>query len=369
MIRSPGTPGEGSSLSRLPRVVLPVGALLGVLAVEAGLALCLRSGGGWALQVDLISALAYWGSWLTAAPAFALAARYPLARDAGLGVVAANVGLALLGCAAHTASQYTLAGLGIGPPVAARLDLPTGFAVTTLRGLWTYVSLLGFGYAVGHARSLERKEREAARQAIRLARAEAELAKAGLEMLRSRLHPHFLFNSLNSIVVLIDQDPAGARAMVQDLSTLLRHHLRDLSVDLVPLRRELEFTERYVSIQRMRFGDALSVEYQVAAEALDGFVPVMIVQPLVENAIRHAVEVRGQGAITVSARRDQATLEIAVIDEGGSESGEPRPGAGVGLELLARRLKLLYPGRHDLHLHRANGGTVVRVMLPYVMAG
>jgi len=202
-----------------------------------------------------------------------------------------------------------------------------------------------------------------------LARARALGQQAELRALRLQLNPHFLFNTLNAISTLVAEvRTAEANRMLSLLSEFLRSTLDRAETDLVPLEVELEMARQYLGIEAIRFGDRLKVEFAIADEARDAMVPPMILQPLVENAVRHAILPRPEGGtVTISAARDGADLSLLVEDDG---PGMPvgRSGHGVGLSNTAGRLGALYGGESRLLLgpRRAGGqGVSARIVLPF----
>ena len=183
---------------------------------------------------------------------------------------------------------------------------------------------------------------------LRATQLEARLAHAQLEVLKGQLHPHFLFNTLHAISTLIHRDPDAADEMLAQLSDLLRMTLANIGVQEVPLQQELEFLRRYLDIQQMRFQDRLRVVVDVPPDTLDVRVPNQVLQPLVENAIRHGVDAqRGEGLVEIRARADGDTLHLTVRDDGPGISAEvvdgaPQKGRGIGLSNTRARLRELY---------------------------
>jgi two-component system, LytTR family, sensor kinase len=199
---------------------------------------------------------------------------------------------------------------------------------------------------------------------------ELSLAQAELRNLRLQLQPHFLFNALNTISATMYDDPAAADAMIAELSELLRLSLRTVHTQEVPLRAELEALSHYTALMRARFGDNLAVAVDVDPAAADALVPSLILQPLVENAVRHGnVSLLGQGRIDVRARRVGDRLTIDVLDDGPGASAAGAKSNGVGLSATAERLRLLYGDAHRFSAGNAqvNGGFgfAVAIAIPF----
>lgn len=206
-----------------------------------------------------------------------------------------------------------------------------------------------------------------------------QLAEARLQALRMQLNPHFLFNTMNSIAMLVRRgDSAQAVRMLAGLSELLRYVLEEKPPQEVPLRQELAFVERYLEIERARFPDRLRVTIDATPDALDALVPNLVLQPLVENALRHGVSRRATlGTIEIRAHRADGDLLLAVADDGPGlgtasrdgvtpESGIPVSSGGIGLRNTANRLAQLYGGRGRLELESPeSGGVVARVRVPF----
>jgi Histidine kinase/Histidine kinase-, DNA gyrase B-, and HSP90-like ATPase len=203
------------------------------------------------------------------------------------------------------------------------------------------------------------------RRSLGQGRLEASLTKARLEALKMQLQPHFLFNSLNAIAALVHNDPDAADEMLAALSDLLRLTLETSGEQELPLRRELEFVERYLAIEQVRFGERLRFELDVAPDTLDALVPTFLLQPLVENAVRHGLEPRSAvGILTISARHEGGALRLVVADNGaGLANGQPER-EGVGLSNTRARLRELYRDSAQLDL-RSEEGLHVEVQLPF----
>jgi two-component system LytT family sensor kinase len=225
------------------------------------------------------------------------------------------------------------------------------------------VLLVGIAHAVVYYRRYRERERAAERLA-------AGLTEARLQALKMQLQPHFLFNTLNAISALIPADAKPARRMVARLGDLLRLALEHEETQQVTLREELAFLEPYLEIEQARLGDRLTVVMDIAPETLDARVPHLMLQPLVENAIRHGVAPRIEpGRIEISAALGGADgrLHLQVRDDGlGIDpEGSPRTRKGVGLANIQSRLEQLYAGEHRFELANGpDGGFIVSIDLP-----
>jgi two-component system LytT family sensor kinase len=205
---------------------------------------------------------------------------------------------------------------------------------------------------------------------IRAAQLQAQLSDAKLLALKSQLQPHFLFNTLHSISSLMLRDVQSADTMIARLSDLLRMSLEDEGQHLTSLKRELDFTQAYLDIEKIRFGDRLTVAFDVPPEALDILVPHFLLQPLVENSIKHGMSKRNAaGEIVVRARATRGTLDLMVRDNG---SGRAKPegcvplNTGIGLKGTRERLRTLYGNDQRLDINfLADGAVEVTLSLPF----
>lgn len=229
-----------------------------------------------------------------------------------------------------------------------------------------YWIVLGLSYLVRHYQ--ESRERE-----LRASQLETQLAEARLQALEAQLHPHFLFNALNTITALVRTNRnAQAIRVVTGLGELLRHVLDSAGTQAVPLKQELEFVRRYLEIEQIRFGDRLSVEWHVERCAEDARVPYLILQPLVENAIQHGFARRASaGLLQITVRLRENRLQLAVHDDGpglAAELGAPRQD-GVGLTATQKRLEQLYGDDYTLEVYNADaGGVTAEIEIPYQVA-
>lgn len=209
---------------------------------------------------------------------------------------------------------------------------------------------------------------------LRLERMERNLSLARLNALRMQLDPHFLFNALNTISSQVDRDPRLARTMIEHLGDLLRLSLDARNRQEIPLAEELAFLDHYVAIQKIRFAENLRIEIQVMPEVKYALVPCLILQPLVENAIRHGISRRASGgAVTVTAARGPERLEIRVLDDGvGLPLGWTlETSSGMGLSVTRERIVGLHPNGNSRFSVRSivGGGTEVEISLPLRFAG
>ncbi len=202
---------------------------------------------------------------------------------------------------------------------------------------------------------------------VNAAELERALAQEQLRNLQLQLQPHFLFNALNTISERMYDDPSAADVMMGQLAELLRHSLRAPIAHEVPLRDEVALLANYVGIMRARFGEAVSVEVNVDPAAASAAVPSLLLQPLVENAVRHGVGPRGGGRIEVRARRNADWLEVAVSDDGvGVADASAMISGGIGLSTTRDRLQLFYGDSHAFEAgNRPGGGFAVVVRVPF----
>ena len=308
------------------------------------------------LILGALTPLVYW-----------LARRYPLRPPIVGRNLLAHVGGALLLCIGWATAGASLRWvLGIGPTQITKTQHLTGWLLTTIPwGTFMYFTTLGCVHAFGYF--VEAKEREA--QTARLA---AQVAEARLGALRMQLHPHFLFNSLNAITVLVrDRDTVAAGRMLDLLSDVLRQVLRSDQAHEVSLADELRFLERYLAIEQVRFSDRLVVRFDVDDTLMDAAVPEFLLQPLVENALRHGIAQRADaGTVEVSARREGDSLILSVTDNGpGPHAGRrDENGNGLGLANMRERLTTLYGSRAQLDLRARpapESGTLATVSIPF----
>jgi len=308
----------------------------------------------------LLPALTDWYLWALLVPLITLLARaFPLERGRWLRrlpiLLLAGVAISLVKVwldvqAGHLFSWVPEA------PFGQRVRVDTHF------NLMTYAVILGLAYMVIYYRRYRERE-------LRASQLEAQLSRARLQVLEMQLHPHFLFNTLNAITALIHRDVPAAERMITRLGELLRLTLDNTGKQEVRLKDEIEFLDRYVEIEETRFGERLKVDFEIEPETLDAEVPNLILQPLVENAIRHGVARRsGPGRVTVRAARANGRLELAVVDDGPglADNGGAAPEEGLGLSNTRERLEQIYGLDHALVLEEPGaGGLRVRISIPF----
>jgi len=205
-------------------------------------------------------------------------------------------------------------------------------------------------------------------RALVAAQLEAELASARLDVLKTQLHPHFLFNVLNGISTLIHRDVSTADKMLTKLSILLRTALDRSNTNQVTLREETEFLNEYLAIEQLRFGESLQINFDIDDGLQDAIVPSFLFQPLVENAIKHGLEGGSRpGNVYVSCRKMEGHLRLEVSDDGvGLNTDEDIMTSGVGLSNLQARLQRLYGGDHYVAFDDGpKGGLAVVVTIPF----
>jgi len=226
--------------------------------------------------------------------------------------------------------------------------------------LFSYIIVAAIGYAMVYNRRLN----DARVGALELQR---ELTQTRLDVLARTLQPHFLFNALNTVAALVRlAENRRALTAVVALGDLLRIVLKTGGDARVPLKEELEFTERYVAVERLRFEERLEVRTEATPEAAQLLVPALILQPLVENAIRHGVEVSGHGQVLIEASSTPEWLSMIVRVKSRTEGADPRvAGLGIGLDVTRRRLGYLYgEGRFALELLVGCGHSSVTLRIP-----
>jgi LytS/YehU family sensor histidine kinase len=309
-----------------------------------------------------VAAYAIWAFLLTPVVLF-LCAKFPLGGAGAVRLVPAHLlGMLASVCidvlvktALHKQVYPELPHLSVG------LQLRQYFFSQTEADVQIYLVVAVLGYVVAYYAKVRSQE-------LRASRLETNLVKAELQVLKMQLQPHFLFNTLHSISSLVTVDPRAAQKMICSLGDLLRLSLVREDVPEVTLRRELEFLELYLDIEKVRFQDRLVATIEVANEVLDAKIPYMLLQPLVENAIKHGVaRRRGSGTVEISATRDSDHICIAVTNDNSTLGAVPESDRlGIGLENTRNRLRILYGYGAYLAVQELPGGRFeVKVRLPF----
>ena len=335
---------------------------LGVLFALPGL-----SSSNW--SPTLLGSLAQWWAWGLVAPLLFWAdARLPFKEhQLGMRVLAhllASVPLTILYFYVFIALRVFL-GLGAWSALPHPLSLLKTFSL-----LWSW---LVYWVIFGVIQTFQYYEHYRTSE-LRLERMERNFSQARLNALRMQLDPHFLFNALNTVSSQVERNPRLARTMIEHLGDLLRLSLDARDRQEILLAEELAFLDHYVAIQKIRFAENLRIEIQVASDVKYALVPCLIVQPLVENAIRHGISRRASGGtVTVIARHGPGQLEIRVADDGvGLPTGWTlETSSGMGLSVTRERILGLYPdGNSSFSVRpRSGGGTEVEISLPLRFAG
>ncbi len=308
-----------------------------------------------------------WLAWAPLTPAIIwLARRYSLVEDTWKRNLLIHLPAFFLISAAHSAAATAIT-LRI-KPFDNMGSSPFAFWPRFLSRLQGSLGpdLLVYGAVIGtfYAFDYYRKYREREFQASRL---EAQLAQAQLDSLRMQLHPHFLFNTLNSIVGLVrDNKNSAAVSMLVGLSDLLRHALEHSARHEVELREELNFIKLYLKIQEMRFSDRLQIEFDIDPATTRALVPNLILQPLTENALRHGIGRSAEsGLVGISSAVTNGHLRLTVYDNGAGlpDDWQMKGSTGIGLANTVARLQQLYDDNHEFDIRNRDGGGVEVVIL------
>ena len=372
------------NVPRVPRTaaaVLGVWTLLGLLESSKSYVADQLQGihRGWGAA--LVGNLPWWWCWALLTPLVAgLASRARLDRPRWPLALAAHLAAATVLSVAHLAAVGTLYWHTItaailpylGPLARQRVATPLGQIEVFINGylivnVMTYGAIVVAWYALRFHRAMREREREALALQARAATLEAQMHEARLSALRMELNPHFLYNALNAVAGLVRRhDGTRAVEMLARLGTLLRLTLERDGGHEVTLARELELLNLYLEIERTRFSDRLRVDLDVPPTVLEARVPAFVLQPLVENAIRHGIaKVPEPGWVRIAASTERGTLAIEIADTGPGITADLSRSEGVGLRNTRARLAQLYGAAAGLRLERgAAGGTIATLWLP-----
>ena len=313
-----------------------------------------------------------WLPWALATPlVIRLGRRFPPARTSGLATwalhVSVAIGIGLVFSAWYASLEVLLNPWAIAPQARGTFTLLWlgKFYSSVTTSLVLYAFVLVIDYALRSRERIARQQTEAAQLGEQLSRAQ-------LDALRRQIEPHFMFNALNSIAALVrDQRNDAAVEMIASLSDFLRHAATDSTRPQVPLAQEVEHLRQYLEVQKARFAERLQVTLTIPPELLGAQVPSLILQPLVENAIKHGISQRAQGGeIQVAAAQAGGKLNLRVGNDGPGLSAQLDQGrAGIGIANLRNRLQLMYGSGFELSLrNQAAGGVEVSISLPLVVA-
>jgi two-component sensor histidine kinase len=324
------------------------------------------------MSVSLLAALMRFIPWLLLTPVIIWTCfHYTLERSNWKKSIWIYLGLCLLSLVVVGAFAWFSPPLSALPPSAATPVVVAGSETRAtlyliLRRLTYQIPTFCGLVAIAHALRFYERDQDRERRSLEL---QASLARARLQSLRMQMNPHFLFNTLNSIASLVQADGQKAEEMIEALSDLLRLTLRATDRQEVTVREELQFLERYLQIEQTRFGDRLQIERDITPDTLDGMVPILIFQPLVENAVKHGIETQiAPGRIRVEIRRQADDLVFKVTDNGRTNptqiNGELKEGIGLGN--TRSRLKELYGDRGVIKLGFGSGaGFSAEIQIPW----
>ncbi|HEX6943422.1 MAG TPA: sensor histidine kinase [Gemmatimonadaceae bacterium] len=378
MSREDGTNRASSWLSErrtLFAVAAAVWMSFALVQVVQSFVLARAAGRAWTLTGAVVGGFPWWISWLVLTPLIAfLAERIPFTAGRhwqALGKHAvAGVSVALVVLVADGAIFWVTTGQYNGVATSLGNQVQRFFGSFFLESIVTYAGTAGVFIAIDFARAVRDEAVVRARLEARTAALESSVAQARLDALSMQMNPHFLFNTLTAISGLVSQErKAEAREVIQRLGELLRQSLGTGNGPFNTVAREAELLEDYLYIQRLRFSDRLTANVDIDRQARDLLIPTMLLQPLVENAIRHGVEPKeGKGTVQVRVTRgaDSLTIRIADSGKGFTLGGDGRPAReGIGIANTRERLDHIYGNAASLVLSNpADGGAEALVVLP-----
>lgn len=302
-----------------------------------------------------VGSVSWFASALLLVPLWWTAQRFPVSQSLVWRPIVSQLAVVLSAIAVTSGAHYLVAyrGSPYAPSFADFLPVALGASAIPI-------------LAVAAIVNVREARRRAMAQAVEAERLRANLAESRLAAVTSQLQPHFLFNTLQSISTLIHRDPQAADAMLTRLSDLLRDVLRRSGRTLVPLEDEIRVVTTYLELAAVRFGDRLAVTVAVDDDTRAGMVPVLLLQPLIENALMHGIGPRAEGGrVGISARREHAELVVSVWDDGVGMANNGRR-EGIGLGATRERLQYSFGEEQQLVMQaRAGGGTEVVVRMPW----
>ena len=356
----------------------------GVLVLGTGLTcfatymamLLTRSNGREPVVADLLALnAAFWMGWaLLSLPIIALSKRVRVDRRTWKTAAVIHLAAMIAFCAVHIAltntARVTTSRRVMNERAAeGKSWAPISWSAEYTRSLYqfldwellAYAAIAGLSHAVFFSHESHRRE-------LRAAQLEKHLVEAQLQTLQRQLQPHFLFNTLHAISALMHRDVDTADRMLSRLGDLLRMTLDTVGRQQTTLKEEIDFLGKYLQIEQARLGDRLRLHWEVDGETLDCLVPNLVLQPLVENAIKHGIALKSEGgALTVRARRQADTLWMEVEDDGHgpSQSGLESLQKGIGLTNTRARLSHYYGANYRFEFHKRVGAFAVLIVLPW----
>jgi sensor histidine kinase YesM len=304
----------------------------------------------------------WWGC--LAAAMWKISERFPFASSFSPGAIAVHVSA---GSALGVVHLLLLGSLVFTNPACRTQPMTWALWSSFLNINRFGMEMLLFGFLFGIIGTV-RSQMRAQRDAMTSLELQKQLSTAHLRALQMQLEPHFLFNTLNAITTLVEFGRTDEAAkMLSHLNTILKSTLARSTPEKVPLSQELDMVENYLAIEQVRFADRLRIEIKVEPSALDGLVPCFLLQPIVENAIRHGIaQCEDEGTVEASVRREGSTLHLRVRDSGPGVAKEPKNGHGIGLKNTRERLAHFYQGQYAMKAQPlAAGGFEVAIAIPY----
>lgn len=282
-------------------------------------------------------------------------------------IVFLHIGLGTLISMVHLGMLYILIPLGMNMnliTIEGHYDLPTLAYRWLGSNIYIYIALAGFLHFFYFYR--QNRERE-----LKTSQLETQMARIQLQSLKTQLHPHFLFNSLNTISAYVKKNPDTAIKMTARLSDLLRLTLETKTQLEIPLEEELKIVNNYLEIEKLRFADRLEVTLDIAPDVVGAHVPAVLLQPLAENAVRHGISHNiDKGAIKISAHKKDGKLELRVEDDGPGmkENIEVEMSKGIGLKNIRERLNKLYGDESEIIIDNKEKGFFVKITIPFKLS-
>ena len=299
-----------------------------------------------------------------AIPAIWLANRIPLERGDWRRRITIHAVASILFSVVWMVLRAVLAAAVELTPERTPLGFWTAFSYALVATFFFNVLIYWVVVSVAHTIRFYRRDRE---RELRTAELETRLAQARLQALQMQLNPHFLFNTLHAISSLMHKDVEAADRMLIRLGDLLRYALESTDEQEVPLRRELDFLDRYVEIEQTRFGDRLTITKEIEPETLDAVLPNLLLQPIIENAIQHGIEPHARrGHIVLKSAREGNAMRLEIRNNGDGLPGGTKPQEGVGISNSRARLQQLYGDQGQFRLANApEGGLIVSIVVPW----